>query len=85
MGFHWPLFRKSDDTEELRDRLLAAETKLVALRNLIEHPRRGREIRCDAKSYKDAKRETTGRLRSELAAAANLPLHQAIERNRGRG
>jgi hypothetical protein len=85
MGFHWPLFHKPepafDSTAELRDRLVETETQLTLLRNLIERrPRRLREVRCDARSFKDAKTATTARLIQERKDANNLPLEEALSR-----
>lgn len=58
-------FRKRDETAELGDRALIAETQVLLLRDLVDHPpaiRRTREVRKDAQSYKTAFAETTQRL-----------------------
>jgi len=66
MNLHLPFFnRKHDETAELRDRLIVAETQVLLLRDLVDHPpvnRPRREIRKDAGSYLAAKSETTQRL-----------------------
>lgn len=58
-------FRKRDETAELRDRALIAETQVLLLRDLVDHPpaqRRTREPRKDKASIIAAKAETTQRL-----------------------
>ncbi len=57
-------FRKRDETAELRDRALIAETQVLLLRDIVEHiPRKPvREPRKDAASIIAAKAETTQRL-----------------------
>lgn len=58
-------FRKRDEAAELRDRALIAETHVLLLRDLVNHPpaiSRTREVRKDAQSYKTAFAETTQRL-----------------------
>ena len=58
-------FRKRDETAELRDRALIAETQVLLLRDLVDHPpaqRRTREPRKDKASIMAAKAETTHRL-----------------------
>jgi hypothetical protein len=79
--FHRP-DDKADEIVGLVHRAVEAETQLVLLQDLIAHPRRGREIRKDAKSYRNALKATTERLHGELAASANLPLEEAIELQR---
>lgn len=79
------LFRKPDTTAELRDRLLEAETQLALLREIVTTRRRSlREIRSDAKSYREARKAMTQRLIDERKDAVNLPLAEAIEAGRGR-
>lgn len=65
------LHRKRDETAELRDRALIAETQVLLLRDIVEHiPRRRasenrppvREPRSDKGSIIAAKAETTQRL-----------------------
>lgn len=59
------LFRKRDETAELRDRALIAETQVLLLRDLVDHPpaqRRTREPRKDKASIIAAKAVTTQRL-----------------------
>lgn len=58
-------FRKRDETAELRDALIVAETQVLLLRDLVDHPpapRRTRETRKDAASIIAAKAVTTQRL-----------------------
>lgn len=58
-------FRKRDEAAELRDRALIAETQVLLLRDLVDHPpavRRTREPRKDKASIIAAKAETTQRL-----------------------
>lgn len=66
MNLHLPFFtRKHDEAAELRDRLIVAETQVILLRDIVDHPpsvRRTREVRKDAGAYLSAKSETTQRL-----------------------
>lgn len=58
-------FRKRDETAELRDALIVAETQVLLLRDLVDHPpaaRRAREPRKDKASIIAAKAVTTQRL-----------------------
>jgi len=68
MNLHLPFFnRKHDETAELRDRLIVAETQVLLLRDLVDHPpviRPRREIRKDAGSY----REQAAKRKAELIA-----------------
>ncbi len=82
MNLRWPFSRKPDDTAALRDELLAGNTRLSGREAMVSRPKPVREIRCDAKSYQDAKVRTTDRLRSEMAAQHNLSLEEAIEKGR---
>jgi hypothetical protein len=57
--------RKRDEAAELRDALIVAETQVLLLRDIVDHPpsiRRQREVRKDAGAYLAAKAETTQRL-----------------------
>lgn len=58
------LHRKRDETAELRDALIVAETQVLLLRDIVEHlPRKPvREVRKDAAHIIAAKSETTQRL-----------------------
>lgn len=59
------LFRKRDEAAELRDALIVAETQVLLLRDLVDHPpaaRPKREPRSDKASIIAAKAETTQRL-----------------------
>ena len=66
MNLHLPFFtRKHDEAAELRDRLIVAETQVLLLRDIVDHPptvRRTREPRKDKASIIAAKSETTQRL-----------------------
>lgn len=63
---NFPFFtRKHDEAAELRDRLIVAETQVLLLRDIVDHPPRRavtREVRKDAGAYLAAKSETTQRL-----------------------
>lgn len=57
--------RKRNEAAELRDRALIAETQVLLLRDIVDHPpvtKRPREVRKDAGAYIAAKAETTQRL-----------------------
>lgn len=62
------LHRKHDETAELRDALIVAETQVLLLRDIVEHlPRKPvREVRKDAGQY----REEAAKRRAELVAYA---------------
>jgi hypothetical protein len=64
MIFDFPFHRKPDrsETAALRDRALIAETQVLLLRDIVEHPRRRREPRRDKQSVIDAKKDTTAKL-----------------------
>lgn len=71
MNFHIPFLTRHDpEKAELRDRLIMAETKVILLTDLVEHPRSAprvlREPRRDAQRVKDAKAAMTAKLRTEL-------------------
>lgn len=60
--------RQRDETAELRDRALIAETQVLLLRDIVEHlPRKPvREVRRDAGPYRDE----AAKRRAELVAYA---------------
>lgn len=66
-----PFFtRKHDEAAELRDRLIVAETQVLLLRDIVDHPpatRRTREVRKDANAYRDE----AAKRRAELVSYAS--------------
>lgn len=65
----WPFSKPDPEKAELRDRCLVAETQVLLLRDLVEHPpqpRRTREPRKDKRSVEQAKELMTASLREAL-------------------
>lgn len=56
------------ETAALRDRALIAETQVLLLRDMVEHPKRRREPRRDKQSVIEAKRSTTEALQRAVKA-----------------
>jgi len=75
MNLHLPFFNlKHDETAELRDRLIVAETQVLLLRDLVDHPpinRPRREIRKDADSYRDQAAKRKAELIAYRASLSN--------------
>ncbi len=78
-------FRKRDEAAELRDRALIAETQVLLLRDIVDHPPRRpvtREIRKDAGAY----REEAAKRKAELqdyALTLTTPLTDKQREGRG--
>ena len=65
------LFRRQpsrSETAALRDRALIAETQVLLLRDIVEHPKRRREPRRDKQSVIEAKKATTEALQRAVEA-----------------